>query len=163
MDGIMRGVHAFGRYQRMAYLKIASVYLMFLLPLNGMCLNSNEASESQKLVHDILVQVDAPNSDVLVEEFDKFEDLFDGSSDPLAEGRTFLDAFLREINAKYNSNLTIQDACKLVRENLHTLQMPEEAQKIILATIELYGSEVADKNLLKAQIYWPWEWNSLSI
>ena len=119
----MRCLHAIGRYRRMAYLKIASVYLVCLFPLNGMCLDSSESSESKKLVRDILVQVDAPNSDALVEEFDKFEDILDGSSDPLAEGRTFLDAFLQEINDKYNLNLTIQDACKLVRENLHTLSV----------------------------------------
>ncbi len=175
MDGIMRRLHAIGRNQRMAYLKIISVCMACFLPLSGVCLDIGESSESKNLVSQILVQVDAPNSDALVDEFDKLEDILDASSDPLAEGRTFLDKFLNEINAKYGLNLTIQDACKLVRENLHTLQLHEETQRIILATIELYGSDLAltntkeerfesnvdvtTKNLLMARIYWPWEWN----
>jgi hypothetical protein len=43
MDGIVRCLHAIGGYQRMAYLKIASVYLVCLHPLNAMCLDSSQS------------------------------------------------------------------------------------------------------------------------
>lgn len=169
----MRYLHAIGRHQRMAYLKITSVYMVCSLPLNGVCLDISESSESKKLVSEILLQVDAPNSDALVEKFDKLEEILNESSIPLTEGRNFLNSFLNEINAKYDLNLTIQDACKLVRENLHTLQLSEEFQRIILSTIALYesdltpptnkegfeSSEAANKDLLKAHIYWTWEQN----
>lgn len=172
----MRRFYSIGRYQRMAYLKIISIWILCSLPLHGICLDIGESSESKKLANEIMVQVNDPNSDALVEGFDKLEDILDASPDPVAEGRTFLNTFLNEINSQYQLNLTIQDACKLIRENLHTLPLPEESQKILLATIELYGSDVtllstnqenfessielARKSSFPiAHIYWPWEWN----
>jgi hypothetical protein len=73
-------------------------------------------------------------------------------------------------------NLTVADTLRLVRENLNTLPLPPEMQKIALASLELIESdysEISIKNFEKAftefedslysenteKVCWPWEWN----
>ena len=149
MDGVLRPVCVIGRYKRVACLTITSVCMVCSIPLNGACIDRNESSGSQKLVTEILFRVNDPNSGELIEEFDKFEEIFDGSTDPFAEGRKFLETFINEVNSKYALNLTIQDACRLVRENMHKLQLPEEFQRVILNTIELFESDPTPPNANK--------------
>jgi hypothetical protein len=137
--------------------------------LNGKYIDRNDTFESQKFASEILAQVEAQNPDTLMGQFDDLDHVFETSQDPLAEGHQFLRAFIRELNGKYNLNLTISDACRLVQENLHTLNLSEEHKKIILATIQIYESNsipsqpqeerkgVAPR--VASSLYWPWDWN----
>lgn len=69
----------------------------------------------------------------IIERFDRFE-----QSNPTTfeEGRMFLRSFISELNAKHGLSLTLDDACKLVRDNLHALQIPLEMQDVLLVTID---------------------------
>lgn len=134
----VRNIFYIGRHKWVVSLKVASICLLGSIPLNGICFEDKELPDSQKIANEILNQVDTQNLDPLFEEFDKLEKIFDASTDPIDEGRQFLRSFINEINTRYGLTLTLRDACKLVRENLNNLNLPEELQKIILNTIELY-------------------------
>ena len=136
-------------YRRVA--TITTTCLLCSIPLNGFCFEEADSPESNRFAIKILTQIDSQNLDAVLEEFDKLEEVFDASSDPLAEGRNFLQTFINELNIKYNLNLTIQDACKLVRENLHTLNLPEELQRVLLTTINLYESDSRSSEVKKEE------------
>lgn len=84
-------------------------------------------------------------------------------------------SFLSEINSAYSLNLTIQDACLLIRQNLPTLSLDSEVQKMIIATIQLFEfspdqiDEIMYSKIIPhlpqstveslcLSVYWPWEW-----
>jgi hypothetical protein len=105
------------------------------------------------------------NADDIVNEvvgsFDKF-------NDPLVDGKIFLTSFLKEINSRYNLNLTIHEACQVVQKNLHTLNVSKEIEQVILDTIELYELKHATSQqhqklqnslMIATGVNWPWIWN----
>ncbi len=91
------------------------------------------------------------------------------AQDPVTEARKFLQSFVDEINTRYETQLTIEDACRLVKEHLGELQIPQELHAQLLRIIELFeekSQEFAPYQMEKctaAQIHWhfypPWEWN----
>jgi len=101
----------------------------------------------------------------LIAKFDKLEGAFEMASIPIEEGRKFLESFIIEINAKHGLSLTLQDACRLVRENIHILQIPHEMQEVLLsigAALESCPSHLdpAFGNVRQSNgLYWPNEWN----
>lgn len=165
MAGMLWDIFLFGRNQRMASLATTCLYLLCFLPLTGIW---STDSKTTNLVNEILDQTDAKNADLAISKFDKLEETLKDSEDPLVEGRKFLQSFIEEINVRYGFTLTIHDACKLVRENLHALQIPLEAQNALLMTIELLESDSGPSSSLKMNfdktpephgLYWPTEWN----
>ena len=149
---------------------MAAVTLIFIstvlccTPQSGTCL-SNDNSQMTRLVDKILNQVEMDGADALKKDFDELELFVDSSSVPLTEGRNFLHSFITEINARYGLALTLESACKLVRENLDILQIPFETRDVLLKTIRVFES---DSSCTKAQdekpaqlhgFYWPTEWN----
>ena len=169
MVSIVWNISDIGRHWRMASLTTVSICILCSIPWDGCCIASDDSSESQEFASEILSQVGAYNTNALMEEFDQLDKVLETSEDPLAEGRKFLDAFIREVNAQYGLALTISEACKLVRENLHILQIPLEVQNAILATIELlerdcvptasqkqHLGQILEKNTLTTA--WIFEW-----
>jgi hypothetical protein len=152
---------------RLASIGTISIWILSCIPLNGTCLNSTESIDPQKFIN-------VQNQDTLIRTFDKLEHVFDSSQDLFVEGQKFLQTFINEINIKYNLKLTIQDACKLVRENLYIFDLPEETKKILFLTINLYeanSNHMKDQkeelesliiefnnNVIANAIYWPWSW-----
>jgi hypothetical protein len=135
MVGIVRVIYAAGCYWWMASVAATSICILCCIPLDAVCLVTDELPNSPRPASEILNQINAHNPDVLIEEFDRLNDVFDESGESLAEGRKFLQSFIEEVNSRYGLTLTMSEACKLVRENLHTLQVPLETQNIILTTI----------------------------
>jgi hypothetical protein len=165
MDRIMRRIHALGGYQRLAYIITTTLFLCCCPSVNA-----NSSLQPQELAVQVLDQVDAQNSNALIEQFDVLDEAF--SENALAQGRKFLEAFIVEVNSKYGLNLTTTDACKLVRENLHTLNLSEDLQKVVLSTIKLYEPDLQPTEVPKEvsrlasnvgnvamSLYWPWQWN----
>jgi len=126
------------------------------------------SSKSNKFVKEFLNQIHENNTDALLENFDVFEN----SKDFFEDGKKFLISFLIEINTHYGLNLTIMDACQLVKENIHLLNMSIEMQSVVLNIIELYGSnkpsdfqyqKLECSAMIATGIYWPWEWGYISL
>lgn len=168
----VRSIFHLSLYRRLASVTITSTCILCTIPVNGICLANDDSLESTQLANEILAQLDFQNIDSLLEKFDQFESVLDASTDPLTEGRAFLTSFVNGINAQYGLTLTLHDACALVQENLQALNLPEETQKIILATIELYMSDsslsndeqakLEDHSYTDAKISWPGNWFGLN-
>lgn len=164
MAGFMRGVFFAGRYRRLAAVATAGFCILCYIPHAGFC-EMDQGPDGCVLAKEILNLADSGNIDSIKSGFDQLETAVDSAEDPLAEGRKFLHSFIEELNARYGLALTIQDACKIVRENIHTLQIPLETQNLLLITIELLesnlnsGSEDPDQIGVSGAFYWPNEWN----
>ena len=178
VDDVYVNFHS-NRYRRLASVATTSLCLLCCMPQPGFCIDL-PCPNSKEFVHLLLNHVADNNTDLLVERFDELEGALGVSSNPLKEGREFLQLFIEEINIKYGVNLTMQSACMLVRENLHVLQLSEEVKNIISTTIELFTSnpiqvdhslpneenqtlERMTDQLTSCSLSWPWEWNWLGL
>ena len=122
-----------GLYRRMASITVAGSCILCCISPNSACYGA----EPQTFAREILNQAQDQNPDAVIERFDQFDESLLAAEDPLAEGRKFLQAFIDEINVQYGLALTIPEACKLVRANMHTLSLPVETENLVLATIAL--------------------------
>jgi len=160
-------------YRRLASVAMASVCILCSIPQSGICLAPG-GTEPRESIDGILNHIIDSDSGLIVEKFDALEETIQSSANPLDESRKFLQSFINEINAKYQLALTVPEACRLIRENLHVLQIPQEAQPLLLATIELFESDSAQHppseqkqdlnqmtnfNGYSLSLSWPWEWN----
>ena len=105
---------------------------------------------------------DLSNEETAREEFDRIQEVIAASEDPLAEGKKFFKSFIKEINQRHGLNLTVPEACKLVRDNLDKMQLPIETQGVVLETIEFFESETSSfaqhMDLMAATIDWSKIW-----
>jgi hypothetical protein len=150
-------------YRWLASVAAASIGILCFFSLPGICFADNKI-ETQKFVDEILAHVADNNVDTLVAKFDELGESLQSSTDPLDEGRKFLRSFIAEINIRYGLNLTTHEVCVLVREHIHTLQLPEEMQNIVMTGIELLESEPTpiyeqqgNFNPISLRISWPFE------
>ncbi len=162
-------LHA-GVFRRLATTGITIVCILCTLPQEGIALALN-AEKSSTLSAEVVHLITTGNEVQLVERFDELERNIEVASDRLEEGRRFLISFIQQVNAQYGTNLTIKDACVLVKQNMHMFQIPAEAQSLLLATIDLFESDaialnVREENVIKKGteirkngLSWPWEWN----
>lgn len=165
----MRNVFSISLYRRMASVTISSACILCAIPHEGICLAFNE-NESIEFIQGMLTGIEDRDTCLLLEKFDELEESMNSFEDPLDEGRKFLQSFIEEINLKYGLKLTVHDACVIVRENLHTLQLPEDIQNVVMSTIELMESdceptpeqfqnfELATHLKSKKSVSWPWHW-----
>ena len=133
MDGFMWDFSSTSWYRRLAAL-VSVICIADFSPISAATL------ETQTRAANILNHVADANEVGLVEDFDNLNKMICSSNDPLVEGRAFMQNFINEVNAQYGLSLAISDACNLVRDNIHTLQFPEETQSIVLRAIELLES-----------------------
>jgi hypothetical protein len=158
-------------YRRISSVATTGVCILCSFPQPAICL-AVDGSESKEFVSDIVNHISDGNSDHLIERFDELEEVVQLSEDPLNESRKFLQSFIEELNIRHGLNLTIPQACVLVRENLHALQLPVEAQNLLLDTIALIESDsnptteqmqhfekATRPNVEYLRISWPWQWN----
>lgn len=96
--------------------------------------------ECKEFAIDIATNISIEDSEYFIEKFDVLEEFFKISLDPLEESRRFLQDFIAELNGLYGLNLTIDQACLLVRENVSNFQLPLEVKNILLKTIDLLQS-----------------------
>ena len=172
MVSVLRDFFSTCGNQRLASIAITSVCFL-CIPLNISC---NEGlTESRDILDAAITQIKDDNPAGLIEKLDQLENRFEASNDPLEEGRKFLKNFINDINGQYSLSLTIQDACVLIEENLHILELPEEFKRIILNTVDLYKTDSRvpeiEKNTFRnnfidgslsrisLSLYWPWEWS----
>jgi len=111
------------------------VFCSFSQP--AVCL-SIDGVEPKKFVNEFIDHISEADSERLIKKFDELENAINSSENPCKESREFLQLFIEETNARYGSSLTIHDTCRIVRENFHILQLPVEAQRLILETIALF-------------------------
>ena len=164
MVSVLRVLLDHSRYQRLASLATTTVCILCCIPHSGSCCEN----DSNGLTREILQQADLSNADSLINQFDRIEENIASSSAPIEEGRKFFQSFINEINTRHGMNLTVPEACMLVRANLHNLEIPIESKELLLKTIDL----IANSNSTPSQIqdfekvaefhrlhfYWPWEW-----
>jgi hypothetical protein len=80
------------------------------------------------------------------------------SEDPLITTRQFFYAFLDQLNAQNGTSLTIEEGCRLLRQNINLV--PTEYREIFLIATDSIESDVDNESLhMMAKICWPWEWN----
>ena len=163
MVGVVRDVFVVSCYQWMVALAVSCISIFCCIPQQAF----GHGKETDDSVRSILAQVDNGNPDLLIDEFDSLEDFFTQVDNPLNEGRKFFQAYINQINTRFGLNLTIPDACHLVRTNLEVLQIPLEAQNALLAIIELLEGNSRPTQIQKDRLeqlkkmpalYWPWEW-----
>lgn len=173
MVGLMRMVYVIGCYRRMASLTLIGIILTGGIPTVGNCSISSNICE-KKFAKKIFDQIETQNSDLIQEEFDQLHATF-SINDPLIEGKKMFQSMLDEANVRYGYRLTIPDACVLIRENLHILNLSPELKNTLLETVDLYQSEINitlrkkffASNIIKQakdqnasiHLYWPWEWS----
>lgn len=153
-------------FRRLASVTILS--LCFAFPQKALCMPV-EIESSRKCASTVISDIVSGDSDVATQSFDHLETIAQASDNPLEVSRQFLECFLKELNEKYNLNLTIQEACTLVRENIHLLQLSEAQQTSLMKTIKLFeidlihSTEQFKESTTKignvsAVINWPWWW-----
>lgn len=132
------------------------------------------SNETQSQVSNLFLKAEADDINGLNSQLNDIQKTVVGSLDPLQQSRDFLDSFIQEINIRYGLSLTLQQACILVNENVHLLNLSEEEQITLLAAIkliqtghatvgvitnELSFNENHSINSHKLRLYWPWDWN----
>lgn len=149
-----------GYFFRLASINIVRVFLFLS------CIPNDAYSESivQQVAGEILTQAQIGNEAVVLQKFNELEITLRGSENSLTEGRKFLESFINELNIRYSLNLTISDACQLVRENLHLFQVSPEIANSLLAVTQVLEKEDPLLNSPHEEmngwhIYPPWEWN----
>lgn len=166
-------VHTFlyaSLFRRISSVAVIGVCILCSFPHSALCLAIDESS-SKEFVGGIINNISDGDSNRLIERFDELEGAIHSSENPLQESRKFLQSFIEEINKRYGLNLTIQEACALVRENLHALQLPPETQHLLLETIVLLEADfsptaeqtqhfekAANSPVVSLNIR-PWEWS----
>lgn len=135
--------------------------LLFFTPIEAPCFSNSSAEIISR------VQLGDQNS-----VFHAFEELQQANV-TLSEGRKFLISLIDEINAQYHMSLTLADACRLIKENLHAMQIPLDQQRELLIAIghidpdcfpestsvdDIHLQEKASVEVFGRKIYWPWEW-----
>ena len=133
--------------------KLTCICLCFAIPYSGYC----------NAAQNLLSYAKGSQTENVQKEIEELQQSILSSKDPALESRKFLQSFIDEINIQYGMQLTIADACRLLRENLHLLQIPKEFEGDFLTAIELFESEPIvtkwQSAKLEAHIYPPWEWN----
>ena len=95
----------------------------------------------------------------VLEDFDELEDSLQEAENLIAEARAFLHAFIDQLNARYMTQISLQQACQLVKENFASLQIPTEIQSEFLEVIELLGKEEVPSPRQANAMFPPWKWN----
>ena len=149
-------------YQYRVFFVIISMYFLFLRPQSAVCLPNETISE-------ILNKVHSGDVNGVLHAFTESEN----QSLSFIEGRKILQMFIEEMNMQYQFHLTIDEACRLIRDHLPMMQIPLELQTTLLMIIQqiefgsvaeiletkssLYLSSKID--MFGLGIYLPWEWN----
>jgi hypothetical protein len=97
--------------------------------------------ESKKILNDLVVDISHRDLDHLIEKFNNLEKSIQAFTDPLDESRQFLQVFIEAINTKFGLKLTVDEAYSLIRRDLHTLELSEEEENMILQIITLFESD----------------------
>jgi hypothetical protein len=160
----------FSLHRRLSSIAVVTVCILCSYP--QICMAMDE-SASREFVKNIVSSISDSSSDHLIETFGKLEESLQSTIDPLDQIRNFLHLFIEEINAKYGFNLTIYDACILIRNNLAGLNLSTEDKNIILQTIALFESDsklnaektqqfenISKLDSVKLNISLPWNWFS---
>jgi len=127
-----------------------------MVPVIAICALCNVTSVSA-VIFDPACLTD---STTMIEKFDQFEESLETSMTSLRESRKFLESFLDDINTKHGFNLTLLEACKLIQENVHVLQISSEQQDILLQTCKIIEPSLTNQTTHKTNgLYWPNEWN----
>jgi hypothetical protein len=146
----------------MASIALRSICIASCILQPGFCSEKLNTFQAKQVVTELFIKVDDYSGENVLETFDAF----DHSKDPLADGKKFLNTFLKEIHSRYALNLNIKEACQLIRKNLHTLGLSPEMEQVVLNTIALYASnnpthtqyqQLQSSAMIATGIGWPWE------
>jgi hypothetical protein len=64
-------------------------------------------------------------------------DLYEEAIEVLEQVRTILLSLVRELNAQYKTEITLHDACEIVRQNIDKIGIEPEDQEIFLLGLEI--------------------------
>ncbi len=104
------------------------VYLTGSMPIQGMC--SGNDSTVKNMAKDLFVCIETDAEEMMLHKIKELEMFFEDVSNPFEEGRKFIQSFVDELNLRYGTQLTIADACVLVRNNFDRFQLPQNYKKI---------------------------------
>jgi hypothetical protein len=126
-------------------------------------------------IKSVFTKVETGNTSTLKNELDVIQNSIHTSKNPIAESRKFLHSFINEINVRYGLNLNLIEACRLVRENFHFLNLSPKEKDDLAITLDLLERDYSTVRLTVqgqpeqclafiqaariAHLYWPWEWN----
>ena len=152
-----------GLFRRISSVAIASASVLCAVPQLGIC-----AESTAHLVKDIS---DGNLSD-LTKRFDHLEETVRLSENPQFECCNFIKSLINEININYGLDLTVRDACLIIRDRLHSLGLPPETQSALFNTIIMIETDSAltieqtkifsiptNHDVISLKFYWPWDWN----
>jgi hypothetical protein len=128
--------------------------------------NSSAETQAKKLIS----SVHLGNRESLIQQFQELDSSLQASQGSLAECRKFLESFIHEMNTRYGMSLTLAEACRLIRNNFHTLSIPPDMQGPFRIALELFDPDTnltsqVDSYLERseghldvfcAHFYWPW-------
>jgi hypothetical protein len=152
MVGNMRIFHCFSCSRRLVSVVLATACFAVSVPMNIQALspvtisnNSRDPDESSNA------------------KFDQFQEEIEKVDDPIEYSRAFLRDFVDELNSTYGTELTVNQALHIVRENLDFLNFTDELKNIIINTIELVEidqtTETNNFHTVAMRFNWPWKWN----
>jgi hypothetical protein len=116
------------------------VSALFIFTPQAFCLITN-LPENKNLISDAVTYAFDGDVDGLVATFDSLDQSIESSEDPMEEIQNIFQLFIDEVNSRCSLNLTLEDACNLVRNNIASLQLTEEIEMLVLETIALVLGE----------------------
>lgn len=83
----------------------------------------------------------AQNTEFLAAKFDEMEAELRLSKNPIAHAKKFLESSIKGASKSLGSNISTDDVCKLLKENLESMDVTEESKDQILRAIDYFGQE----------------------
>lgn len=98
-----------------------------------------------------------------VKSFNELTETICDAEDPLETTKQFFNILLAQVNSQNNTSITIDEACRLVRQNMDLIstEYREFFLKAVDAIEQNQSGPVGNNPFLNVSnsIYWPWEWN----
>jgi hypothetical protein len=142
MESNVQCVFSHSNHRRVATIILLATCMLCCIPQNVFCLTQ------ETIARELLETTDEAQ---LKDQFDALEQSIKQSDDSMAAGRKFLESFLAQIKSQYGVSLTIPEACRLIKENLHMLEIPPETKEPLLNLIKTLSPR-SNLQLVAAQV-----------
>lgn len=113
--------------------------------------------------NDAIFQAEMGNPAPMIYDFDDLEMSKKETEALIVEIRSFLKGFIDEINARYMTQISLQQVCRIVKENLDRMELSPELHADLFEAIDLLGESDAPSALLSNAVSLPWKWSLPSL
>lgn len=94
-----------------------------------------------EIENDPIFQAERGIPDVMIGEFDELEVTVEEIEAVIQEVKSFLHAFIDQLNARYMTEITLEQICQFFKENLNMMQISPELRDDLLEAVDLLLEE----------------------